>query len=86
MQRQTFATVENTAALSASILQARRGFAAYCRYQVVGISDYCHRLWLLLDVLDFDLLLLLLLLLSRLLSSGGCLGCLLSLCLLLSLK
>lgn len=90
MQRETLPAVEHAATLPASILQAGRRLTADRGNQVVGIADDRHRLRLLLDVLDLDLLLLLLLgglLLGLLLGScGGGGGLLLSLLLRLLLR
>lgn len=68
MQCESLAAVEHTAALSASVLQARWRLAADGRNHIVRIADDSHGLRLLLDVLDLDLLLLLLLLMCLSLS------------------
>lgn len=95
MQREAFSAVEDATALTTGILETGRRLTADRGDQVIWISDDCHRLRLLLDVLNFDLLLLLLLLLLgglllRLLLGSLCgSGCLLLgllLCLLLSLS
>jgi hypothetical protein len=76
MKSEPLATVEDTSALTTSVLKTGRCLAANCG-QDVWIADNSDSLWLLLNVLNLNLLVLLLLLRLD--------GCLLSSCLLLSL-